>query len=161
MEGKFIYLIFIAIYFYLQYRAAQKKKQQELSKEHKEPQTDSGKGRGFKTLEDILKETQRQFQETKPKKHTQTQPLSNPDKKEKIRTPNTYESIADKHNETKSAYTPLTNNESFTGEEGQSVFAHAYQEQAQPDQHQGLITPPITDLRQAIIAEAILNRPYA
>jgi hypothetical protein len=162
VEGKFIYLIFLAVYFYLQYRAAQKKKQREQENQPDGSKPKSERGKGFRALEDILKEAQKQIQEAQHKKTAAEQQPKDSTKKEKSFSSTSYKSIADKHNKSKAVYTPLTVSESFSGIEGESVFtqkelddSHIY------DVKETIIASKYTlDLRQAVIADAILNKPY-
>lgn len=159
MEGKLIYLLFLALYLYLQYRAAQKKKQQQSPREshtEEKPTTE----RGYRTLDDILKEAQKQFQEAGKKKESRPVPAKT--KKEKSFSSSSYKSIADKHNTTKPAYIPLTTTETFSSE-GESVFSNKEIEMTKPiDLAETTAAKPLEiDLRQAIIADAVLNRPYA
>ncbi len=161
MEGKFIYLIFLAVYFYLQYRAAQKKKQREQEQTGSNPKPKPEKGRGFRTLDDILKEAQRQIQEAQQKKQTVAPQPKVSTKKDKTFTSSSYKSLADSHNKAKSTYTPLSM-EVYTGVEGESVFTQRELEESHINDVQETLKAPSfsLDLRQAVIADAVLNRPY-
>lgn len=161
MEGKLIYLVFLALYFYFQYRAAQKKKQQKEVSGNTPKEKPTG-GRGFRTLDDILKEAQKQIQEANKKKETKAPPVQQTITREKSFSSSSYKSLADKHNKSKSVYTPLTSSETFTNE-GESVFT---EKELAASHINEVVEAKVSksadlDLRQAIIAEAILNRPYA
>ncbi len=159
MEGKYIYLIFLAIYFYLQYRAAQKKKRREQTPAG--TKENSRQGKKPSTFQEIINEVQRQVQEAQQKKAPPSAPLQSKTKDKKFSF-ESYKSLADKHNKSKITYVPLTTNEKFSGVEGESVFT----EEEMTTINTTHVTPsdakPLhpLDLRQAIIAEAILNRPY-
>jgi hypothetical protein len=160
VEGKLIYLIFLALYFFLQYKAAQKKKQQQ--QQRKVSAEKPVRGRGNRTLDDILKEAQKQIQAAQKMKE-EKKVVPTDVTQDRTFSSSSYKSIVDKHNKNKSVYTPLTNNESYSGLEGESVFTEQEIAASHINEPSEIVKTKSFefDLRQAIIAETVLNRPYA